>query len=161
MPVKPRLKIEMTRFDWAIEVVGFMIWIGGLLFLILEFENTPGSVPTHYDAYGNADAFGSKSSLWLLVGISTGLYLLLTVVAQYPHTFNYPIAITPENAERQYTIAVRMMRTLKIIVLMIFGYIHLNSIMSSQLGTWFLPVMSLALIVTMGFYFYKALAARK
>ena len=161
MPVKPRLKIEMTRFDWAIEVVGFMIWIGGLLFLILEFENTPGSVPTHYDAYGNADAFGSKSSLWLLVGISTGLYLLLTVVAQYPHTFNNPIAITPENAERQYTIAVRMMRTLKIIVLMIFGYIHLNSIMSSKLGTWFLPVMSLALIVTMGFYFYKALAARK
>ena len=154
MPVKPRLKIEMTRFDWAIEVVGFMIWIGGLLFLILEFENTPGSVPTHYDAYGNADAFGSKSSLWLLVGISTGLYLLLTVVAQYPHTFNYPIAITPENAERQYTIAVRMMRTLKIIVLMIFGYIHLNSIMSSKLGTWFLPVMSLALIVTMGFYLF-------
>ncbi|MCW5910939.1 MAG: DUF1648 domain-containing protein [Cyclobacteriaceae bacterium] len=153
---RPKLKIEMTRLDWAIEAIAFMIWAGTILFLILNFRRTPEEIPTHYGTSGVPDAFGSKDTLWLLAGISTLLYALLTWIANYPHWYNYTVEITPENAERQYTIAVRMMRILKIVIMIIFAYIHFSSMIGSYLGVWFLPATSLVLVAIIGFYLYKA-----
>lgn len=153
---RPRLKIEMTRFDWALEAIAFLIWIGSLLFLILNFSNSPEMIPTHFNAAGNVDAVGSKNSIWLLVGIVTSMYILLTIINRYPHLFNYPTEITDKNARQQYTIATRMIRILKIIVIMIFAYIQLNSIIGTQLGVWFLPVLSMSIVVLVGFYLFNA-----
>lgn len=154
--MRPKIEILLTRFDWALEAIAFLIWSGGLLFLILNFETTPNQIPTHFDHTGAPTTSGSKNSLWVLAAISTSLYVLLTVVARFPASFNYPVEITPQNAERQYTLAIRMIRILKIIVLMIFIYIHLASTLTSQLGGWFLPVLTIVVIGLVGLYVWKA-----
>jgi uncharacterized membrane protein len=154
--VRPKINIPLTRFDWALEAIAFLIWLGGLLFLVLNFETTPDQIPTHYDHTGTATTSGSKNSLWLLVAISTSLYVLLTIAARFPHTFNYPVEITPQNAERQYSLAVRMMLILKLVVLKIFVYAHLTSMLARQLGGWFLPVLTIVLIGVIGMYIWKA-----
>ncbi len=157
--MKPKIKIPLTRFDWALEAIAFLIWFGGLLFIIINFASTPDQVPTHYDYTGTPTTSGNKNSLWLLVGTGTLLYVLLSVVSLFPHTFNYPVEITPQNAERQYTLAVSMMRTLKIVVLMVFGYIQLITLQASRLGGWFLPVFVVAIIGVIGLYLWKARSA--
>ncbi|HCZ36828.1 MAG TPA: hypothetical protein DHV26_12980, partial [Cytophagales bacterium] len=104
--MRPKINIPLTRFDWVLEAIAFLIWAGGLLFLIINFETTPDQIPTHYDHTGTPTTSGSKNSLWLLVAINTSLYVLITVVSRFPHSFNYPIEITSQNAERKYTLAV-------------------------------------------------------
>lgn len=154
--MRPKINIPLTRFDWVLEAIAFLIWAGGLLFLIINFETTPDQIPTHYDHTGTPTTSGSKNSLWLLVAINTSLYVLITIISRFPHSFNYPIEISPQNAERQYTLAVRMMRILKIVVLMIFVYAHLTSMLARQLGGWFLPVLTVVMIGIIGLYIWKA-----
>ncbi len=36
--MKPKIKIPLTRFDWALEAIAFLIWFGGLLFIIINFD---------------------------------------------------------------------------------------------------------------------------
>lgn len=152
----------MTRLDWGMEAIAFMLWTGSLLFLILNFNTMQDSIPTHYDLTGKPDAFGGKHTLWILVGINTGLYLLLTWINSYPHLFNYSVEITPENAEQQYSLAVRMTRAMKIVVMLIFTYILFSSVSGDYLGVWFLPVFLLGIATVMSVYLFKAKqAARK
>jgi hypothetical protein len=80
------------------------------------------------------------------------LYFGLTKLNQYPQSFNYIGTITVENAEKQYTIASRMLRFLKIALLLIFSHIilftYLTTIgLTNGLGVVFLPfTLGIALI---------------
>jgi uncharacterized membrane protein len=153
--IRPKIKIEMTRFDWVLEAIAFMILIGVLLILILNYGSTPDQIPTHYNMSSAPDAFGSKSSIWILVAINIVLFALLTWISNFPQWYNYPVEITVENAERQYTLAVRMMRVLKIVLTMIFAYILLHSISGRYLGNWFLPALLLSIASVIGIYIFK------
>ena len=60
--------------------------------------------------------------------------------------------ITAQNAEKQYRIATRMMRILKLSVLVIFTllilFTYLNSIgVSDGIGAWFIPLVSAVLLI--------------
>lgn len=55
----------------------------------------------------------------------------------------------------QYTYAVRMLRILKLIIVLILGYIQFQSVRvaigkSNSLGLWFLPIALVILFCTLG-----------
>lgn len=145
----------MNRFDWALEAIALMILVGTLLSLILNFGSAPEQIPTHYNLSGTPDAFGSKNSIWILVTINVLLFTLLSWISNFPHWYNYTVEITEENAARQYTLAVRMMRVLKIVLMMIFAYILLHSLSGGYLGYWFLPALLLSIVSVIGIYIFK------
>lgn len=74
----------------------------------------PDVIPTHSDFAGRIDGWGPKSTMWMLMGLAVAGYIGLSVVCRFPHTFNYPVQITEENAARQYQIALSAMRWLKL-----------------------------------------------
>ncbi|MEG4037244.1 hypothetical protein QUA03_25885 [Microcoleus sp. S36b_A4] len=41
-------------------------------------------------------------TVWIMPVVAAIIFALLTAVSRYPHTFNYPVPITSENARRQY-----------------------------------------------------------
>ena len=51
---------------------------------------------------GAADAWGDKVTIWIVPAVAAIIFAVLTAVSRYPHTFNYPVPITSENARRQY-----------------------------------------------------------
>ena len=57
----------------------------------------PNRVPTHFGITGQPNAWGSPSGMFLLPAIGTAVYLILSVVALFPSTFNYPARVTPQN----------------------------------------------------------------
>lgn len=157
MAGRPKIKLELTRSDKILEIMG-----GGLIFAIwillgVSYSNLPESIPMHYNAAGEADAFGSKSSILGLPLVATALFIGLSILNQYPHTFNYPDKITEENARYQYRNSTRMLRCLKLVILIIFGMATYLTIRSAhqdtpQLGKWFLP-LTLGLIFIPVIYF--------
>ena len=154
---RPKLKVKSTAADQVLEIFSWLV----LLFLwgsaIYFYSSLPQIIPIHFNASGQANGFSNKSTLFLLPVIGTFLFAGLTVLNKYPHVFNYPTDITPENALRQYTNATQMIRCIKLIVLIIFAEIVWTTIATATgeshgLPAWFLP-LEIGLTFVTTFYF--------
>lgn len=131
MPEQPKLEIRPGKADLIVEtlswaVLGFLWWI-----VLSKYSQLPDIIPTHYNLAGEVDNTGSKSSLFILPLITTVLYIALTILNRYPHIFNYPGKITPENAYRQYANAVFLVRMVKLFIGVTFSVISLFLIKDS------------------------------
>ncbi len=102
---RPILTLAPSRIERAFDRVAIAGLVCAALLAVYGFVFVAGPVPTHFDAAGRPDAFGSKGILLLvLIPVVPGV-ALFAGLRNAPHTFNYAVAITPENAERQYRIA--------------------------------------------------------
>jgi len=162
---RPRIRIETTAFDLFLEglsLLALLILVGlPLLYWAQHWAQLPDSVPTHFDAAGRPDSYGSKGSLLALPFLGIALYVVLSFIQQVPHTFNYPVKITPDNAEPLFRHAVRMIRLLKVIITLGFAFILYRVIhtvlgQAEGLGAWFLPVFLLAMTVALGYGIWPA-----
>lgn len=135
-----------------------------MLYAVFEsWEILPDTIPIHYNASGEPDAWGSKFSLVFLPCITIVLYGSLTILGRYPHIFNFPWKITEQNAERQYILAKQLLSWLKAEVIWVFYYIEWNSIEIAfsrvdGLSTSFLPIFLGT--ITLSIVVYLVLASR-
>lgn len=158
---KPKLKLTLQPFDVILEVCGAAILLLLLVYPLTMYADMPDTIPMHFDASGNPDRYAAKVQIWLLPILELAVYIGLVYLNRYPHTFNYPLDITEENAERQYQLATRFIRLINISVAVVFCYITYQIIQSAMtgvggMGTWFLPTV---ILLTMGpiiWYLVKA-----
>jgi uncharacterized membrane protein len=159
METRPKIKVKRTFLDNTIEILGWISLLTIWMIVLSAYSNLPVSIPIHYNLEGQADGFGEKFNIFTLPVISTLMFIGLSLLNNYPHIFNYRIEITEENATDQYTIATRMIRYLKLIIVVVFGLISYKTIESSEnqsdgMGIWFLPLI-LGLIFIPIVYFIK------
>lgn len=62
----------------------------------------PPIIPTHFGLDGKPNSYGPKETFFLLPGILILMLGMFAVLSRYPWLFNFPVAITQENAARQY-----------------------------------------------------------
>jgi uncharacterized membrane protein len=154
---RPKLKIQLSPTDQALELLGWGVLLALWVWTGTSYSSLPDSIPTHFNAAGEADGFGRKASIVGLPVIATLLYIGLTLLNRVPHIFNFPTPITQDNALKQYTNATRMIRYLKLILVLVFAGISFQTIQQANgkadgLGSWFLP-LTLALIFMPLIYF--------
>lgn len=157
METRPKLKINLSQRDKILEFTGKIFLVAMWVLTLYTFLKLPTTIPTHFNASGQADDYGSKLKLLVLPILATIIYFGLTELNKYPHIFNYMIKITEDNAHRQYTIATRMLRYLKLAILLIFSLIILFTYLTTMgvtkgLGFWFLPL-------TLGLLFIPTIAS--
>ena len=87
---RPVLDIPYSQLEIMAELVAGIGILFTVIMLVITWPQIPNTVPTHFGASGIADSWGSKMSLLLLPTIVIFLYVMLTVVSRFPHTFNYP-----------------------------------------------------------------------
>lgn len=145
METRPKIKLTLSPLDKTLELTAtiFFVIMWGLT--IYSYFKLPTTIPIDYNASGQVDGYGNKMTLLLLPVLGTLIYFGLTQLNKYPHIFNYMTQITEDNAQRQYTIATRMLRFLKLAILLIFSLIiiftYLTTIgVTNGLGFWFLPL---------------------
>ena len=145
METRPKIKLVLTPLDNKLELISkvFLVVMWGLT--VYTFLKLPAIIPIHFNASGQVDNHGNKQTLLILPILATIIYFGLTQLNKYPHIFNYMTRITEDNAEKQYTIATRILRFLKLAILLIFSLIilftYLTTIgVTNGLGFWFLPL---------------------
>lgn len=159
-----RIKISMQPFDYSLEVLAVI----GLLFLLgialWHYPSLPETVPVHFGSDGKPDSFSSKTALWFLPGLGIVIYGLANFLNNRPHLFNYPVAITPENAERRYTFATRFIRALKMLVVWLFAHLTLGTVTTANGQTEGLSsaiwVFLVAIVILTFGYLYKSFSQR-
>lgn len=102
--------------SWFVVILMWFI----LLFL---YPSLPSAIPIHFSLVGDAHTFGDKSFIWLFPTITTLLHVGLSLLAKYPHTFNYTQDINDSNAKEQYRKAIRIVHSMKVVVITIMSII--------------------------------------
>jgi len=80
----------------ALAALAFQAWITYRAFF--GPDPLPAKIPTHFDAAGNPNAWGSPATLLFLPAIAVFIYLLFTVVTRFPSAFNYSVGNHPGRA---------------------------------------------------------------
>lgn len=139
--------------------------IGAIVAVVMPaywYGQLPDTIPIHFGFGGEPDSYGHKATLWILPVVAAVCYSGLTVLARYPHTFNFPARITEVNAERQYANAVRMIRVLNVLITCACAYFTWSIIrvaMGWQGGLGRFAVLGFVLLVlgSTGYFVWKAL----
>lgn len=157
---RPKIKVPYQNVDIILELLSATILIFIVAYSIVSYSELPDTIATHFNAKGEADGFGNKSTIWLLTGISVFIYLLLFFINKVPHLHNYMVNITEENALKNYRLSNRMVRCTNLFCLLLFAGILYDSIniarggTSSILGIPFLIATILLPIIGIAYMFY-------
>lgn len=156
--VRPKINPPLTKTDIVLEALAGICLIYMIGELIVEYPTLDQQVPLHFNATGAADNWGNKLSLLSLSIINLVMYAGLTLLNKYPFIFNFPFAITVENASKQYGLAKSMIIQLKTGLVFIFGYIQHQMILLAQhdaggLGIFFIAVVFLITFLPIILYF--------
>lgn len=144
--MNPNQKIEIpdTKYHKMVKWICIILQAGTLLYLLLVWNRLPEKIPTHYNGVGEIDGYGSRFTIWLTPVIMILTYLLISFLEQHPDYWNTGVNVTRKNAERVYSVLKNMIVTLKLVLVLTFGYMSVWTTTGTGLGKWFLPV-SLAL----------------
>ena len=101
-------------------VVGLLLSVG---LVIQAMGDLPDRIAIHFNLKGEADGWGSKHVLWIIPGIAILIWALLSILERYPHTFNYPIAVTADNSARLYSTARLTLAMVKVETVWMFAWL--------------------------------------
>ncbi|MFA6151792.1 MAG: DUF1648 domain-containing protein [Chitinophagaceae bacterium] len=166
MQSHPKLKIELSATDKAIEVSGYILLVLMWALPLFYYSRLPEIIPIHFNAAGKVDGYGIKATIFLLPAIGSALFAGLKILNRFPHIHNYAVKITTENALKQYTNSTRLVRLINTVVLLVFAIIVFEIIQtasgkSSTLGIWFLPFTLLLILVPVTFFTVKSFSLNR
>ena len=111
----------------SLEFVSLIVlgWMGWLTWSALAGPNPlPGRIPTHFNAAGNPDGWGTPAMLLLLPLVGFALYAIITVVSRFPSAFNYPVRIRPQVRQQVESLTLNMIGWIKAELLLLFALLQ-------------------------------------
>jgi hypothetical protein len=152
MSDRPRISPRLSGTDVVLELLSAIVILGGIVLLAIQWHALPSSVPTHFGFSGAPDAWGGRGSLLFLPVMTLVIYALISILARFPWTYNYPVEVDEHNAPRLYAIGTRLMRALKLAISLMFACIEVASLRSAAsssggggIGFFFLPIVVVVL----------------
>lgn len=145
--IKPVRKVTADKADTTAEVLSLFFLAATLIIVSAGYGSLPDSIPLHFNFSGQADSMGGKINIFILPVISFAMYLLLTLIQRVPHSFNYPVKITEENASFQYHLAVKMLRYLKLLIILEFGLITAGMV-TGKYNSYLNPIYSTLVLLS-------------
>jgi len=139
---------------------GLIVMVG---VVAMHYGALPQVIPTHFDGAGVADGWGSKSMVWFVVGIGCFTYVMMMLASFFPSLISMPVS--RERMVAAQPIAIEMIGWVKVEATWIFAWISWMTVSvalgrSTGLGVWFLPVTTVAIFGTLGFYLWRILKVK-
>lgn len=158
---RPKITVPQNSTDLLIDRFSFLLFFIIWLSVFVYYPDLPNEIPTHFNGRGQADAFGSKQTIWILMGVFSSIFVGIYILNKYPHLHNYTVKITEENALKNYRFSTRVLRVVNFLNLLLLAYI-LKTMMtpyekqSTAFGGWFLPTIMIGSLVLIIYIFVKA-----
>lgn len=134
MESRPVIRLTRSPLEVWLEVLNIVVIVGALVYLLIRWRDLPSTIPIHFKGSGEADGWGSRSTLLLLPLIAIAPYVLITIISRFPHTFNFPVAVTEQNASELYRLTVQMLSWLKFEMVLLFSSLGIIMIRSAETG---------------------------
>ncbi|MGD0911716.1 MAG: DUF1648 domain-containing protein [Terracidiphilus sp.] len=92
----------------------------------------PSRIPTHFDALGNVNGWGSTQSLLFFPVFAAAMYLLLTAVSGFPAKFNYPVKVTGLNRAQLQQLALSLLASIKAELLVFLAWMEFAMVQAAR-----------------------------
>ena len=155
------MKIENTKADRILDIIGWILLIGTLAYLILGWSSFPDQIPMHYNGAGEIDRWGGRGEIIVIEVVMWILYFGIGLVEKYPQIWNTGVEVTTQNKEKVYRILKYMLKTLKTLTALIFAYLIVNSLQGTPLPGWFTPATLILVFGDMAFWLVLLYRIRK
>lgn len=126
---------KKTTFSKITNLISLLSFVGIVLYVIITWKNIPDMIPGHYNIAGEIDKYSSKNSIWILIVVQILLFTMMSVLERFPNIWNTGVQITEENVERVYTNLRNMQTYLKMMIMIYFSYMTLQSIAGERLNS--------------------------
>ncbi|MES2331739.1 MAG: DUF1648 domain-containing protein [Bacteroidota bacterium] len=159
--MRPKITVKLQSTDKVLELLGYLAFIVLWAFTILAYSNSSGQVPSHFNAAGKIDAISGRDSLWTLAIVGSSLFIGLSVILRFPNIYNYPVVISEENAARQYSLATRLIRWIRLVTVTAFAVLAIDSYLLAihkidTISKWFLVALVVSILAVMIDYFIRS-----
>lgn len=131
------LRLPYNIFQKILEVVTMVLLLCQIVYVAVRYSKIADKIPTHFDFAGNPDSWGSKSTVFILLGMTIFLYAIMTVCMFFPKIWNVPVKVTEENRRRIFNYVANMVLLIKLIIVGCFFYMTFCSMEGIALGIWF------------------------
>lgn len=143
---KPKINVPWEPLDIIVDLISATLFILMIIYTAINYEQLSETIPTHFNASGEADGFGDKSHVWLLPILGIVMYIILFIINKYPHLHNYMVNITEDNALKNYRFSTRIVRFANLFMAILFVVIQYVMIEQGKgnninLSGWFLPII--------------------
>lgn len=142
------IKSNIYKISTAICV---LILAAVTVFVFLSWSDVPDRIPIHYNFAGEANGYGGKGSIILLIAISWITFLILTISVKFPDKWNMPVEVTEENKSRLYAITRALLEFMKFVCTILFAVTILASLveipMMSSIMVGLIVLILLAVVV--------------
>jgi len=118
-------------FDIVAEVIAAILLIGQAIFIYFSLSILPDIIPNHFNGDGIPNGHGSKYTICGPFLFSVILFVALTVLSRYPHL--YKSRMQKNNRTAEYKLGVKVILTLKPILMSVFFLITYFMIQTAQL----------------------------
>ena len=136
------------RLHHVLFILGFLLLAAVTVYTILVYGKIDYEVPIHFNIFGKADAFGSKSTLVILLIIGWFLIAGMTVVGALPSVWNTGVKVTEKNREKVYSIIRTMLSILTFAIAAFFSCLIFCIAKGRDLPAAALPVFLIAVFAT-------------
>lgn len=105
----------------TLRILGIMLVACTVIALLAIYPKMPTTVPTHFNIRGEADVFGSRTSVLWIALVMAIIQTLLAWISTKPRIMNYPVSITEQNAQSLYREGERLMVWVGLCVSILFA----------------------------------------
>jgi len=147
---------KRSGVDWLLESIAAAAVIAAAAEIAMRWNALPAKIPTHFGINGQANGWGGRNSLLLLLGSTVVMFALLTVAEKYQRLVNIPVKVDREAPEVK-----RLIRSLTIAIKAVLSagffwitHVTLGIAMSERgaMGRVFLPVFLAAVFAPIVYY---------
>lgn len=155
--------LKRNCFDYILEIIGITGLISSFISLLFCYGlDKDIQIPVHYNFYGEIDGWGNVSFIYTITIMSFALYIAFSVCERFYRKFNYPIKVTENNSNYLYRAAIRLMRSMKAIISVMFAYINGISVAYAYgyifpYNTIIIYLFIIILLITVIIYFVQTL----
>lgn len=127
-------------FDYVVVLLCVLLLTGVSVFLFVYWDAIPDKIPGHYNAAGEIDRWTKKAELIILPIVAWVLFVLMSVVEQFPSLWNTGVRVTQANMYRVYRLIKTMLGLLKMEMTAMFVFMSVYQALTLPLPAVFLPV---------------------
>lgn len=152
METRPKLKIPKSTPEKLANIVGYSVFAGSLVYVVLTFASLSNNIPMQFGAGGEVNRYGSPYELLILVSIQFFLIIFMEILERVPHVHNYPGRMNESNIEAFYLNSRQILNFSKNGVMLIFAFVFIEIINydingETSFGIYLLPLI---LIISLG-----------
>src|SRR5699024_6822887 len=156
--IDEKLILPKTKKEWGWDIIGYTVFVGMVLFLIILWRELPEKVLAHFNGAGEVDRWGSRFVLWILPLVGLFTLLFLHILDGHANMDNHPERMNESNRAQFYLISRRLINQVKNICLIIFAFITLESVIiamewGSGFGEWSIPLLVVVIFLPIAIYY--------